>query len=328
MIVATAAGLGLAVLVVRSTDLAALQVAASQAGPATFVVVMLRLIVIAVAGVAWAAILACERRVRLAVLVGLRFVREALNVMLPFSGMGGDVIGGHLLTRWSVPAVAAAASIMGDLTLQLFAQLLFAALGVIVLVGDRKDGVVIVWACVGLGVGALALAGFFAVQRLGFSRLAKVRCAGLAARLWPKAPLGARLHEQLSATYARPRRLALALSLHVASWLLGAVETFAILAAMGLPSLAAALVLESLTQAMRSAAWLVPEALGVQEGGYILLAGLYGLSPEAGLALSLTKRIPDLLIGMTGLIAWIGLEAGRIGPRDGDCAGRSRTVGL
>jgi len=58
----------------------------------------------------------------------------------------------------------------------------------------------------------------------------------------------------------------------------------------------------------------IPGALGVQEGGYILLVGLYGISPEAGLVLSLTKRIPDLLIGMGGLIAWLGLESGHIGP--------------
>jgi uncharacterized membrane protein YbhN (UPF0104 family) len=76
------------------------------------------------------------------------------------------------------------------------------------------------------------------------------------------------------------------------------------------------LVVVSLGQAVRTAASPVPGALGVQEGGYILLVGVYGMSPEAGLVLSLTKRIPDLLIGMGGLIAWLGLEFGHIGPTD------------
>jgi uncharacterized membrane protein YbhN (UPF0104 family) len=60
--------------------------------------------------------------------------------------------------------------------------------------------------------------------------------------------------------------------------------------------------LESLGQAIRGAAFAVPGALGVQEGGYLLLAPVVGLSPEAALALSLIKRARELLLGVPGLI--------------------------
>ncbi|HXC21160.1 MAG TPA: hypothetical protein VNV13_06730, partial [Steroidobacteraceae bacterium] len=43
-------------------------------------------------------------------------------------------------------------------------------------------------------------------------------------------------------------------------------------------------------------------ALGIQEGGYLLLAPLAGLPPSAALALSLAKRARELLLGLPGLL--------------------------
>jgi hypothetical protein len=63
-----------------------------------------------------------------------------------------------------------------------------------------------------------------------------------------------------------------------------------------------ALLLESVGQAIRGAAFAVPGALGVQEGGYVLLATLVGLPSHAGLALSLAKRTREILLGLPGLL--------------------------
>lgn len=85
----------------------------------------------------------------------------------------------------------------------------------------------------------------------------------------------------------------------MAARFLGTVESFAVLVAIGAaPSLAVALIIESLGQGIRAAGSPVPGMLGVQEAGDILLVGLFGMTPETGLALSLTKRLPDPLIGM------------------------------
>jgi hypothetical protein len=51
---------------------------------------------------------------------------------------------------------------------------------------------------------------------------------------------------------------------------------------------------------------------GVQEGGYVLIGGLIGLSPELALALSLMKRGRDLVIGTPALVLWQFLEARRL----------------
>jgi hypothetical protein len=50
-----------------------------------------------------------------------------------------------------------------------------------------------------------------------------------------------------------------------------------------------ALLLESVGQAIRGAAFAIPGSLGAQEGGYLLLAPLVGLPPDAALALSLAS---------------------------------------
>ena len=44
--------------------------------------------------------------------------------------------------------------------------------------------------------------------------------------------------------------------------------------------------------AVRGAAFAVPGALGAQEGGLIVLCAIFGVPPDAALALSLVKRIP------------------------------------
>ena len=62
--------------------------------------------------------------------------------------------------------------------------------------------------------------------------------------------------------------------------------------------------LESLGQAARSAGFMVPGGLGIQEGGFLLIGSHIGLTPELALSLSLIKRGRELIIGIPGLIAW------------------------
>ena len=54
-------------------------------------------------------------------------------------------------------------------------------------------------------------------------------------------------------------------------------------------------------QAIRAAGFAIPGSLGVQEGGFLLLAPLAGLRPETALALSLAKRAREVLLGVPGL---------------------------
>jgi uncharacterized membrane protein YbhN (UPF0104 family) len=69
-------------------------------------------------------------------------------------------------------------------------------------------------------------------------------------------------------------------------------------------SLSQVIALESLIFALRSAAFVVPGALGLQEAGYALLGPLFGLDPATAVTLSLIKRARDISIGLPALILW------------------------
>ena len=79
--------------------------------------------------------------------------------------------------------------------------------------------------------------------------------------------------------------------LHVAGNLAGAATFSACRSA-----LVEAVVIESLIQAISSAAFFVPGGLGVQEGGFILIGGALGLDPSICLALAGARRIRDLVM--------------------------------
>jgi hypothetical protein len=72
---------------------------------------------------------------------------------------------------------------------------------------------------------------------------------------------------------------------------------------------------------VRTSAFVVPNAVGVQEGAYILLGATFGLTPEMALALSLLKRARDIAIGLPTLAVWQALESGRLWRRRGVATG-------
>ncbi len=107
----------------------------------------------------------------------------------------------------------------------------------------------------------------------------------------------------VDSTYNRVGPVASSFLLSLVGWFVGTGEVYLIALLLGTPvSWSNALLLESVGQAVRGAGFAIPGALGVQEGGYLLLAPFAGLTPSAGLALSLAKRTRELLLGVPGLL--------------------------
>jgi glycosyltransferase 2 family protein len=97
--------------------------------------------------------------VRVGVALGLRTVREAINVLLPFAAVGGDIVRARLLNLSGVAGGAAVASASVDLLLEVAAQALFALIGVALLTQVADGAKIASWATAGLGIGAFALGG-------------------------------------------------------------------------------------------------------------------------------------------------------------------------
>jgi putative membrane protein len=260
-----------------------------------------------------------------------RWIRESINALLPVAGVGGDIAGARLVHRRGVPGAKAAAAMVVDLTIGVATQLIFVVAGVTLLAvrSSAHAAVSVAWAMLmGIAVFLAAIATFVLVQhRSMFVVLAK-----LARRVAPEKWLSGltdsapAVDEAVVATYRRGFALLRANLLRLAGWATGAGETWLVMHFLSRPfSVTDAFVLESLGSGVRAAAFMVPGALGAQEGGFVLFGALFGLPAGIALAISLTKRVRELGLGVPGLVVWQWVE-GRYLLRCGDDQ-RSETAG-
>ena len=288
--------------------------AVASVGWGILAVVMVRVITVSVAGVGWQLLFPPHNHPGLAACVLIRFVREATNALLPLMQVGGDLIGARLIMFRGIAGPLAAASIIVDILIQAGTQFLFACLGVAVLVAlGVGDGLARTIASA-LAVAALLLAGFYLAQRRAGQRMLQWILNSLAGdRQWRVLGTIDAVYGDLATIYAGRRRLFLSTLVHMIGWLAGVAEVLIVLAFMGNPiGLGEAIVIESLLHAVRGAAFAVPGALGAQEGGLVLLCALFGIPPEQAIALSLVKRVPDLILGVPSLLAWQLMEWQRL----------------
>jgi putative membrane protein len=237
-----------------------------------------------------------------------RWAGESANSLMPAGQIGGPVLMARHLAQRGMALPDAVAAITVSTTLQTFAQIAFALLGV-ALVGAHASHVsqnaLRASSLIASGFLALQLAGFYWIQRRGFfSKIMRAVNRFSGKRDWSQwmSQAGA-IDQAVQLTYGRAGPVAASFLWSSVGWLVGTGEVFLILQLIHHPvGWIDALLLESLGQAIRGAAFAVPGALGVQEGGYLLLAPLAGLPPDAALALSLAKRARELLLGLPGLL--------------------------
>ncbi|HEY1259611.1 MAG TPA: lysylphosphatidylglycerol synthase domain-containing protein [Stellaceae bacterium] len=319
--VAGAAGLALIATLVAHAGLGAVASALFAVGWLGFgSICLIHLVLIAVMGIAWWALLPRERPWAL---IWGRLIRDSGAEVLPLSQVGGFVLGARAAMLAGVSGTAATASTIVDVTLELFAQLAYTALALLWLVYLHPETQVAVPVAAGLGVAAALTAGFVVAQRRGFDlagRLAQATGRGWADRT---ASGAAALHSAIGDIYRGRVGLLASFALHFSCWLASALEIWLALRFAGAPlDFGAVLVIESLLYAARSVAFVVPNSLGVQEAAYILLGAGFGMTPQMALALSLLKRSRDLVIGLPALAVWQLAETGRLWRRTASGARR------
>jgi putative membrane protein len=187
---------------------------------------------------------------------------------------------------------------------------LFAVIGLVTLAARGNESGVGRTVAVVIACAVPALCGFYLVQRPVARRLVGALLARLVGeREWLSFGAIDALYSRLGAIYANRIGLFAAASIHLTFWLFGALEVWVMLSSMGLPaSYPEALVIESLTQAIRGAAFAIPGALGAQEGGLIAICAIFGVPADVAIAMSLIKRVPDVVFGVPSLLGWLMLE--------------------
>ncbi|MEP6547843.1 MAG: lysylphosphatidylglycerol synthase domain-containing protein [Gammaproteobacteria bacterium] len=269
-------------------------------------------------GTAWYVIVPAPAHAPLRVLIWARMVRDAASEVLPFSHVGGLVLGARAATSNGVSKPLVIASMIVDVTTETLAQVIYAAAGVAIFSRYTPSGAMpasttaMLAVCVGLTAAAGVL--LLALRRYGRQLINK-----LAARFFPDALAAtASVAHTLEIIYRGRARLGLGVSLHLAGWITSAVGVWIAFRLMSVRiDLLAVLAIESLVYAARSAAALVPNALGVQEAAYAVLCPYFGVGAEVGLGVSLLKRARDIAVGVPIMLVWQSLEGHRLFRRRG-----------
>ncbi len=303
-LLATLAGAGLLIWLLLRTGLMRVIAAAAGLGLPGFVaIVLFQLALVLVMGAAWALLGRGGAPTRVGGFIWARLVRDAVSQALPFTQVGGIVVGGRALALEGVEGDFALASTISDLAVEFITQIVFVALGGVLLAWLRPDNdlgepVILV-------VGALALmaAGMVAAQFWGARWIEKALRRVL--RVTPGDGEATPVARAFRLIARRPARIALACALHLGAWLAAAIQTWLTLHLLGVKvSVAGALVIDSLSAGVKAVAFFVPASLGVQEGSLVVLGLFFGVTPGVSLALSLVRRARDLALGLPVLLAW------------------------
>jgi putative membrane protein len=304
-------GMGGLLALTLAQDIGRLGEAFSALGPAIAAICFFRALPIAAHTQGWRCVVTPAHRPGFGSMLVMRWIGESINTLLPVGQVGGDVARARLMASSGIRAEMAGAEVAVDFLLGIVSQAVFALMGVTALllcapgIGGNLQvlgGTAILILLAAL-LAAMQRKGFFA----GLSGVAKkLMGEETSARL---AKGAADLDREVAVLLGQRRRMLAGFGWRLAGWLTHVGETWILLAALGVPAnLETALALESLAWAVRSAAFLIPGAIGAQEGGIVAVGLLLGLPTESALALALAKRAREVLVCAPGLAAWLFIE--------------------
>jgi putative membrane protein len=236
-------------------------------------------------------------------------VREAINRLLPVANIGGEIAGIRMLCRDGAEAAPVAASVIVEVLLTIISQLLFAVAGVLLLLNLTGRMAVASQLLLGLVLCVPVVAGLYLLLHRGalFERILRgvEATMDLPTKLLGTLQQAMSVDVRLRVLLAHPAALLATVAWQLAGFAAGAIETWLALRWLQHPvGFAAALALESLTQAIRHFIFVVPAGLGVQEAGLVGFGYLLGLPNDASIALSLAKRMREILFGIPALAYW------------------------
>ncbi len=277
------------------------------------IIVLWQLLLFAVLGLAWDAIVPARAGRRPWIFVWGRMVRDASANCLPFSQVGGFVFGARAVTLHGIDWPLATASTVVDVTAEFLAQLAFTGIGLAILLARAPRSELAVPLEVGLALAVMACIAFVWLQRGAadlFGRLGR-RIAG---RWFDDAQERVQvLQTELTLIYGHTARLALGFTLHLAGWIGTGAAGWITYRALGVGlDFDDALAIEALLSAAAAVAFLVPVNAGVQEAGYAGLGAIFGVPPELSLGVSLIRRARDIAVGVPILLIWQAFEVRRL----------------
>lgn len=312
-------GLALLLTLVVRSDMPAMLQTLAEAGWRLLWLAPYRAVFFLCYALGWRVLLsACDPHSRAGIgyLFWVTTVREGVDRLLPVASVGGSVIAVRLLRWRDLAAPMVAATVIVEILLTLIVVYVFTAVGLIWLLHLNASGSEIHRVLLGLVLSLPVPVGFGLLLRYGsvFRRFESALRPLVGAASW--ADGAATLDRELRGLLRRTGSLISAGGLQFAAFVSGAFEVWLVLRLFGHPvGVGVAITLESMTQAVRHLAFIIPAGLGVQEAGLMLFGHALGVSGELALALSMAKRMREVLCGLPALLSWQWLEARRLRTR-------------
>jgi putative membrane protein len=268
-----------------------------------------QMVLFALLGLCWFVLRPAGPAWRLHVLIWGRMVRDAAGQCLPFSLVGGFVLGARAMTLEGIPWPDAAATTVVDLSAEFVAQIGLVLIGVFILSARAPHASLIRPVCIGVAVSVALAVGFVWLQRGAGAPLIAISRRLLGNWSRSAEPQMAAIQSRLAGIYESPWRVALCTALHLAGWFGTGVASWIAFRLLGATiDFWGALGVEALLHAVLAMAILVPGYAGVQEAAYAAVGALFGQPPELALSVSLLRRARDVALGVPILLLWQGCE--------------------
>ena len=239
------------------------------------------------------------------------WIGRAINTLLPVATIGGEIAKARLLILWGKPATNVSASVLVDKTVQALALIPWAIIGVALLIYLAVDNKLAMLLMLGTLLLSLGITVFIFFQKAGIFSLV----AGMVGKFntsdnWGEIKLKASdVDKFVNEIYSNKKRFTISIFWRTLGLILQTSEVWLGCYLLGYQiSIIEALMLKSLTSIITDIAFIIPNGYGIQEGGYLMLGVLIGLTPEFSLALSLATRIRELIVDLPGLLYWQYIE--------------------
>jgi putative membrane protein len=280
-------------------------------------ITLFHLVPLLFSALSWRDLLPRSSRLGVVSATWIRWIRESVNALLPVAGVGGDLVCARLAHLRGVPGAQAAASMVVDVTVGAATQLLFVMIGVVLLLthATAPAAAAVAWvALIGIGIFFAAITVLLLFQHRGmFAVSAKLAGSLLRSeRLSSIAGGASAIDDAVLAIYHDRFAFCRASLVRLVGWAAGTGEIWLVMQFLGQPmGVIDAFIFESLGAGVRAAAFMIPGALGVLEGSFVVFGALFGLPAETALTISLSRRVRELALGVPGLFVWQWIEGRR-----------------
>lgn len=243
----------------------------------------------------------------------IRIAGEGVNGITPFLDIGGEFLKVSLISKYlNLPRRLAVASVILARSALFFSEILFWILGfslifvLLTVPGSVELGfgtTLAVFVVICLGLALAQKKGLFSTFGMLFEKLG---LSGFRSERF-EVPLKD-IDDEIRFFYGRGGfRWARVIVLHYAGWMAGSVESYFMLHLLGVNvSIWEAVILEAVMQFVRSASFFIPANMGTQEAGLAFASGQMGIDGGIGVALSLLKRLRQILWTIVGfgILSW------------------------